>query len=115
VPSWVRCRDADGVVRAQRRKILFTTNLPNVHDVDEALLRPGRCFATMHARSLTREEGARLISRICDGDTVRAQEALAASFLGGEKTCSVASIYRACAAAKAVAAPGEPVFWNASP
>jgi hypothetical protein len=30
---------ADGVVRAQGRKILFTTNLPNVHDIDPALLR----------------------------------------------------------------------------
>src|SRR5258708_22240109 len=38
---------ADGVVRAQGRKILFTTNLPNVGDIDEALLRPGRCFANV--------------------------------------------------------------------
>ncbi len=37
---------ADGVVRAQGRKIIFTTNLPNIGDVDEALLRPGRCFAS---------------------------------------------------------------------
>jgi hypothetical protein len=42
---------ADGVVSAQERKILFTTNLPNVHDIDEALLRPGRCFATVHTHS----------------------------------------------------------------
>ncbi len=33
---------ADGVVRAQGRKIIFTTNLPNVGDIDEALVRPGR-------------------------------------------------------------------------
>ena len=41
------------------RKILFTTNLPNVHDIDPALMRPGRCFATLHTRSLTPTEGSR--------------------------------------------------------
>ena len=45
---------ADGVVRAQNRKIIFTTNLPNIGSIDDALLRPGRCFATMHMRSLVR-------------------------------------------------------------
>src|SRR5262249_9799696 len=38
---------ADGVVRAQGRKMIFTTNLPNLSDIDEALLRPGRCFASV--------------------------------------------------------------------
>ena len=39
---------ADGVVRAQGRKIMFTTNLPNIGDIDEALVRPGR---GAHARA----------------------------------------------------------------
>jgi hypothetical protein len=30
---------ADGVVRAQGRKIIFTTNLPNIRDMDEARRR----------------------------------------------------------------------------
>jgi ATP-dependent 26S proteasome regulatory subunit len=90
---------ADGVVRAQGRKILFTTNLPNVGDIDEALLRPGRCFATVRTRSLTREEGARLAGRLCKGDTAREQAALASVFLDGVRTASVAAIYRACAVA----------------
>jgi hypothetical protein len=78
---------ADGVVSAQGRKILFTTNLPNVHDIDEALLRPGRCFATVHTRSLTLEEGIELIGRLCDGDPGRAHAALARAFPAGSKTC----------------------------
>ena len=86
---------ADGVVRAQGRKILFTTNLPNIGDIDDALLRPGRCFATVRTRSLTREEGARLIGRLC-GDGARANAALAAVFGGGARVASVAAIYRAC-------------------
>ena len=87
---------ADGVVRAQGRQILFTTNLPNVHDIDEALLRPGRCFATLHARSLTQEEGTKLIQRLCDGDAGRMQTAFARSFPEGSKCGCVAAIYRAC-------------------
>ena len=36
---------SDGIVRAQGRKIIFSSNLPNLGDLDDALLRPGRCFA----------------------------------------------------------------------
>src|SRR5450631_1422846 len=49
---------ADGVVCAQGRKIIFTTNLPNIGDIDEALVRPGRCFATVRIRALDRREAA---------------------------------------------------------
>ena len=87
---------ADGVVRAQGRKILFTTNLPNVVDVDEALLRPGRCFASVRTRSLTRDEAARLIPKLCDGNRALEEAALTASFKTGAKTTSVAAIYHAC-------------------
>jgi len=89
---------ADGLVRAQGRKIIFTTNLPNVGDLDDALLRPGRCFAAVHTRSLTRLEAARLISKLCEGDPAREQAALQAALPAGSKNCSVASVYRACAA-----------------
>lgn len=87
---------ADGVVRAQGRKILFTTNLPNVHDIDAALLRPGRCFATLRTRSLTPDEGSRLISRLCGEDTNRARHAFDATFPVGTKFASIAALYRAC-------------------
>ena len=87
---------ADGVVRAQGRKILFTTNLPNVHDIDSALLRPGRCFATLHTRSLTPGEGEKLIARLCGGDTGSEDAAHALAFPPGTKSCSVAALYRAC-------------------
>lgn len=55
---------ADGVVRAQGRKIIFTTNLPNVGDIDEALIRPGRCFAAVRTRVLELGEAAALATRI---------------------------------------------------
>jgi len=58
---------ADGVVRAQGRKIIFTTNLPNVGDIDEALIRPGRCFATVRTRALERGEATALAARLGAG------------------------------------------------
>jgi hypothetical protein len=55
---------ADGVVRSQGRKIIFSTNLPNVGDLDEALIRPGRCFARIHVRTLTGAEARALAEEI---------------------------------------------------
>jgi hypothetical protein len=62
---------ADGVVRAQGRKIIFTTNLPNVGDIDEALVRPGRCFATVRTRALERSEAEVLFARIKNAEPGR--------------------------------------------
>jgi ATP-dependent 26S proteasome regulatory subunit len=84
---------ADGVVRSQGRKIIFTTNLPNVSDIDEALLRPGRCFATVQTRSLSHAESAALLHRITD-DPKRRAHALECLMQQGSKA-SVASLYRA--------------------
>jgi hypothetical protein len=59
---------ADGVVRAQGRKIIFTTNLPNLADIDEALIRPGRAFGVLRTRLHTRDEAAALLRRLGDPD-----------------------------------------------
>ena len=86
---------ADGVVRAQGRKIVFSTNLPNVGDLDEALIRPGRCFARVHVRALTGAEAQALAAEIAAGDAAkltRASLALAAAE-GGKR--SLAEVYRA--------------------
>lgn len=85
---------ADGVVRAQGRKIIFTTNLPNVSDIDAALLRPGRCFAYVSTRGLTREESAALLCRLSPNDWHRASR-LESLFAPGIKTATVAAVYRA--------------------
>ncbi len=55
---------ADGVVRSQGRKIIFSTNLPNVGDLDEALIRPGRCFARIHVRTLSAAEAGALAEEL---------------------------------------------------
>jgi hypothetical protein len=85
---------ADGVVRAQGRKILFTTNLPNVGDIDDALLRPGRCFANLHFRALYRPEVERLLARLCGPDTAHIAQVLAAALPPETRSATLASIYR---------------------
>lgn len=87
---------ADGVVRAQGRKIIFTTNLPNIRDLDDALLRPGRCFAVVHARLLGGEEIWRLVARLCGSDSERESAARARLSEAATRTVSVAQVYRAC-------------------
>jgi hypothetical protein len=87
---------ADGVVRAQGRKIIFTTNLPNINDIDEALLRPGRCFATIRTGLLSRDEAATLLLRL-EVDENRRGALLADLFGRGSSSVSVADIYRAAA------------------
>jgi hypothetical protein len=86
---------ADGVVRAAGRKLLFTTNVPNAGAIDEALLRPGRCFAAVNVRRLTRDEGARLATRLCGGDAVQAERVIAGALHADARSVSAAEVYQA--------------------
>jgi hypothetical protein len=48
------------------KKIILSTNLPNVRDIDDALLRPGRCFEILKTRRLSKEQAeivAKLINK----------------------------------------------------
>jgi hypothetical protein len=83
---------ADGLVRAQGRKIIFSTNLPNIGDIDEALLRPGRCFAVVATRRLTQEEAGRLIARLCESDPEACRGARERVVATESRTVSVASV-----------------------
>jgi hypothetical protein len=47
---------SNGVVQLGNKKMVFSTNLDNLNDVDEALVRPGRCFDILDFRRLTPEE-----------------------------------------------------------
>lgn len=48
----------DGLISTSSKKIIFTTNLPSIKDVDEALLRPGRCFDVMRFGKLSPQQAA---------------------------------------------------------
>ena len=86
---------ADGVVRSQGRKIIFSTNLPNVGDLDDALIRPGRCFARIHVRTLTSAETHALADEIAAGDTEKLTRASVTLASEGGRKHSLAEIYRA--------------------
>jgi ATPase family associated with various cellular activities (AAA) len=53
---------SDGLVSTKHKKIIFTTNLPNVTDIDPALLRPGRCYDVVQFRELKGSE----INGVCE-------------------------------------------------
>jgi hypothetical protein len=38
----------DGLVTTKGKKMIFSTNLPSIRDIDSALVRPGRCFDIVH-------------------------------------------------------------------
>jgi ATPase family associated with various cellular activities (AAA) len=86
---------ADGVVRSQGRKIIFSTNLPNVGDLDDALVRPGRCFARIHVRTLTSAEAQALADEIAAGDPEKLTRATLALAAEEGRRRSLAEIYRA--------------------
>ena len=86
---------ADGVVRSQGRKIIFSTNLPNVGDLDEALVRPGRCFARIHVRNLTTGEAHSLAAEIAAGDPAKLDRAARVLAAEDGRKRSLAEVYQA--------------------
>ena len=85
---------ADGIVRNQGRKILFSTNLPNIGDLDDALVRTGRCFARLMTRALRPAEAERFVGRICELYGRPAAAALARLHRAAWSTYSIAELYR---------------------
>ena len=81
-------------MRAQGRKIIFTTNLPNIGDIDEALVRPGRCFATVRTRALDRREAASLLTRIAAARAERNEPESAAALTADMRSITLAALYR---------------------
>lgn len=51
---------SDGLVSTTGKKLIFSTNLPSVRDIDSALMRPGRCFDVLEFRALTRAEAEKV-------------------------------------------------------
>ena len=79
-------------MRSQGRKIIFSTNLPNVGDLDDALIRPGRCFTRLHVRTLTAAEAQALAQEIAAGDAEKVARASQAFTADEGKRRSLAEI-----------------------
>lgn len=52
----------DGLVSTKSKKMIFSTNLPSINDIDPALLRPGRCFDIVKFSLLTQDQ-AQVLSK----------------------------------------------------
>lgn len=53
----------DGLVTTKGKKLIFSTNLPSVRDVDEALIRPGRCFDILKFEKLDGDQAKALAEK----------------------------------------------------
>lgn len=54
----------DGLVTTKGKKLIFSTNLPSIRDVDPALVRPGRCFDVLSFDQLNAEQAEKLAARL---------------------------------------------------
>ena len=54
----------DGLVTTKNKKMIFSTNLPSIKDVDVALTRPGRCFDVLHFDNLSQEQAEKLAAKV---------------------------------------------------
>jgi hypothetical protein len=72
----------DGLVTTQGKKMIFSTNLPSVRDVDTALVRPGRCFDVLEFGNLGYSEALALCDKInlAEPTEVRKEYSLAELF-----------------------------------
>lgn len=59
---------SDGLISAADKKLVFSTNLPKVTDIDSALMRPGRCFDILEFRHLTIDEATAVIEETGKGE-----------------------------------------------
>jgi ATP-dependent 26S proteasome regulatory subunit len=53
----------DGLVTTRNKKMVFSTNLPSIKDIDPALVRPGRCYDIIHFGELNQAEAEKLAKR----------------------------------------------------
>jgi ATP-dependent 26S proteasome regulatory subunit len=54
----------DGLVTTKGKKMIFSTNLPSIRDIDSALVRPGRCFDIVTFGELSKEEAKTLADKL---------------------------------------------------
>jgi hypothetical protein len=54
----------DGLVTTKGKKMIFSTNLPSIRDIDSALIRPGRCFDIVTFDTLNVEDAHKLADKL---------------------------------------------------
>ena len=105
---------ADGVVQAQGRKIIFTTNLQNIGDIKEALVRPARGFGAVRARALVLEVARAFLAALEHLSPSQRDQILAKSFDGHARGRTLAELYRLIEAAQDYGRHGRPLMRGCS-
>lgn len=54
----------DGLVTTKGKKMIFSTNLPSIRDIDAALIRPGRCFDIVEFKPLSIDDANKLAVKL---------------------------------------------------
>ena len=54
----------DGLVTTKGKKMIFSTNLPSIRDIDPALIRPGRCFDIVEFNPLNLSQAKKLADKL---------------------------------------------------
>ena len=54
----------DGLVTTKGKKMIFSTNLPSIRDIDSALVRPGRCFDILTFNTLSQVDADKLATKL---------------------------------------------------
>jgi SpoVK/Ycf46/Vps4 family AAA+-type ATPase len=54
----------DGLVTTKGKKMIFSTNLPSIRDIDSALIRPGRCFDIVEFKPLNLSDAKNLADKL---------------------------------------------------
>jgi SpoVK/Ycf46/Vps4 family AAA+-type ATPase len=55
---------SDGLVKVNEKKIILSTNITKIAELDSALIRKGRCFDILKTRKLNNKEGETLLSKL---------------------------------------------------
>lgn len=69
---------SSGIVSMSGKKLIFSTNLESADEIDQALLRPGRCFGLVHFRTLTRDESVAFLKD--HNSTVKSEDITKSSY-----------------------------------
>jgi len=54
----------DGLITVKGKKLIFSTNLPSINEIDPALVRPGRCFDILTFSNYTAEQAKSLANKL---------------------------------------------------
>jgi hypothetical protein len=54
----------DGLIGIKGKKLIFSTNLPSIKDIDPALIRAGRCFDILHFDNYNQEQAEKLSKKL---------------------------------------------------